>query len=412
MLALLGLAASACVFLSQLAPAASLAILPSQTPTDTPIPPAPSPSPTPTPAPATATPSPTPTPTLPKPDWQLLTIPAPSLANNLVGEKPEQTILVYLPPSYAASKQRYPLILYLTGFDNSVKDYPALNINAIDALMREGRINEMILVAASGKNLYGGSFYVNSPVTGNWEDFVVKDLIGYIDSHYRTINLRAARGIAGHSMGGFGALNLGMHHPDVFGAVYSISPGLLAAGGLGEIHMFSNEGSVRNYLNMEKLLVDLARPQAFQKLIKMLPTLDSDQLFTLAYGSAFAPDAVKNAPYIDYPYHKEDSSRLLNKAIWNKWENGLGGADEKVQKYRTNLLALYGLVIEYGTDDEYKWLPAGCEYYGKVLRQAGIPVQVRSFAGAHTDRLQERILQHMLPFFSQTLNGGAAASEN
>jgi S-formylglutathione hydrolase FrmB len=68
----------------------------------------------------------------------------------------------------------------------------------------------VIFVASDQSTSYGGSFYANSTLTGNWADFTAKDLVAYMDSHYRTIASRNSRGICGHSMGGHGALKLSM----------------------------------------------------------------------------------------------------------------------------------------------------------------------------------------------------------
>src|SRR5438067_12746368 len=87
----------------------------------------------------------------------------------------------------------------------------------------EGAIAPMIIVIPNGQDAYLGSFYVNSVTAGNWEDYIARDVVAYVDSHYRTVAGAEGRGIAGHSMGGFGALNLGLKHPDVFAAVYAES---------------------------------------------------------------------------------------------------------------------------------------------------------------------------------------------
>ena len=110
-----------------------------------------------------------------------------------------------------------------------------------------------------GDNQLGGSFYVNSPVTGNWEDFVVQEVVGYVDNHYRTIARVESRGISGHSMGGFGSLNIAMLHPDVFGAVYSLSPGLFDKNGLANSQFFNVEYSIQKFLDGQKAV--LAKPE-------------------------------------------------------------------------------------------------------------------------------------------------------
>src|SRR5690349_21127336 len=94
-------------------------------------------------------------------------IDAPSLTNNLVGEPAERTIYVYLPPSYGASEKQYPVVYYLPGYgDSSVIGFRLPE--DMDALIESGKVNEMIIVVAGGDSKMGGSFYVNSPVTGNW----------------------------------------------------------------------------------------------------------------------------------------------------------------------------------------------------------------------------------------------------
>lgn len=89
-----------------------------------------------------------------------------------------------------------------------------LNIRlAMDSLLREGATREMIIVMPNAHNAFGGSFFANSPVTGHREDFIVRDLVRWVDRRYRTVRSRSGRGITGHSMGGFGALRIALGIP-------------------------------------------------------------------------------------------------------------------------------------------------------------------------------------------------------
>ena len=72
-------------------------------------------------------------------------------------------------------------------------------------------------------------YEVITEVTGNWDDFISKEVVSFVDENYRTLNKRESRAIAGHSMGGFGALNLSMLHPEIFGMCYALSPGVFNA---------------------------------------------------------------------------------------------------------------------------------------------------------------------------------------
>ena len=81
----------------------------------------------------------------------------------------------------------------------------------------------MIVVMPNAYSKYGGSMYSSSVTTGDWEMYIAEDLVAYMDSHYRTIPERGSRGLAGHSMGGYGAVRIGMKRPDVFSSLYIMS---------------------------------------------------------------------------------------------------------------------------------------------------------------------------------------------
>jgi enterochelin esterase-like enzyme len=129
---------------------------------------------------------------------EIIPIPAPALQNNILGEETEQNIQIYLPPSYhSESNKRYPVIYYLHGYGGKV--HRELFCKIIDTLIVNKKVPELIFIEISGYNLTSGSFYVNSDVTGNWGDFVVKDVVNYIDKHYRTINHKSSRALTGFS---------------------------------------------------------------------------------------------------------------------------------------------------------------------------------------------------------------------
>jgi S-formylglutathione hydrolase FrmB len=320
-----------------------------------------------------------------------------ALAQNLIGEKTEHPINVYLPPTYDTSTKRYPAVYFLPGFEDTTMGISLPG--SIDALIQAGTIREMIIVVVPGNNKIGGSFYVNSPVTGNWEDFVVQEVVGYTDSHYRTIAQAGSRGISGHSMGGFGALNIAMLHPDVFGSVYSLSPGLFDENGLANSQMFLHEQVIRDFLDAQKTI--LAKPED-QQLTSMLSMRDN---FTVAYGLAFAPDPQKTPFYFDYPYSETNGNLVRDEMVWKRWNSGFGGIPEEIAQYKDNFLRLKGITVDYGTNDEFVWIPQGCIYFDKQLTAAGIPHEMAVHNGNHQSSLGKRVLEHMLPFFSKLLVG-------
>jgi len=129
------------------------------------------------------------------------TIYSANLENNF-GEDPNRSVSVYLPPGYYQSDQRYPVIYFLHGFmGNDQMLAPMASL--LDHAIEKNKIRPFIMVIPDQKTTYDGSFYSNSGIFGNWEDFTVFDLVAYMDQTFRTIPARESRGITGHSMGGY-----------------------------------------------------------------------------------------------------------------------------------------------------------------------------------------------------------------
>ncbi len=117
------------------------------------------------------------------------------------------------------------MVYFLHGYGIGADAYMNM-LWASDAADRDaaaGTSKEMIVVFPDSFTVYNGSMYSNSPTTGNWETFITEDLISYIDSHYRTLANRDSRGLAGHSMGGYGTLRIAMKYPELYAAIYPMS---------------------------------------------------------------------------------------------------------------------------------------------------------------------------------------------
>ncbi len=317
---------------------------------------------------------------------------APSLKNNIIGELLTQNIAVYLPPNYSTSGKKYPVLYFLPGYGDDYDTYGSMFKMLMDKLLASGKANEMIVICINGKNRFHGSFYVNSPVIGNWQDFIVKDVIPYVDGNFRTIKSAKGRGIAGHSMGGFGVLNLVMNCPGIFDSAYSMSPGIFAPGGL-------KDGPFDfSYLQDTGL-----RKLSKEEYVKRVEQMGWNQDVTFAYGSAFAYDVKAGIPFIQCPKGDIEKGWTHDK-IWARWENGFGNLVEKVNKSKKNLLKLKAFTIEYGNYEENTWIPAGCKYFTKLLKKAGIPHKLVSFDGGHQDMVIDRVEKAVIPFFSQNIN--------
>ena len=140
---------------------------------------------------------------------------------------------VVLPPGYASQPgRRYPVLYLLHGSPGMASDFLTVGDVATDeaTLVAEGRMQPLILVMPTGsRSFLGDEEWANGVSPGNgWETFVVRDLVRAIDARYRTIPDGAARGLAGLSEGGYGALNIGLHHPGEFDLLESWSGYMIA----------------------------------------------------------------------------------------------------------------------------------------------------------------------------------------
>ncbi|MEM2134803.1 MAG: alpha/beta hydrolase-fold protein [Candidatus Jordarchaeaceae archaeon] len=193
---------------------------------------------------------------------------AKSLEGNPINSPVDRELYVYLPPDYFESKdKRYPVVIFLHGYTgnnqkmtivSTIEDNKNLPVKLIppeilqqidldrilsyarlDELISKGELEPFILVQPDGslhlphkdgaKDFTGavqtkGSFFVNSPYTGNFEDYIVKDVIDYVDANYRTIPDRQHRALIGGSMGGYGTLSICLHHPEKFIVAAALSP--------------------------------------------------------------------------------------------------------------------------------------------------------------------------------------------
>src|SRR5687768_14493806 len=149
------------------------------------------------------------------------------LKGNPLGDAHVRDLFVYLPPHYEDDGERYPVVYCLTGFTGRGK--MLLNDNPftpnlaerMDKLIATGTVKPIIVVMPDCFTRYGGSQYINSTATGRYEDYLVDEIVPYIDEEFRTIAARDSRAVMGKSSGGYGSLVMGLRHADVFGLVCS-----------------------------------------------------------------------------------------------------------------------------------------------------------------------------------------------
>ena len=160
---------------------------------------------------------------------KILQVNSEGLKTNMFNDAATRNISVYLPPGYDDNSERYyPVIYLLSGEKETNSEWFRTRgdknlVEILDKKINSGTINPVIVVAVDGRNKLQGCWYTNSQVTGNWEDFVVNDVVAFVDQNFRSLPFASGRGIAGNSMGGYGALKLATKHPDIFSAVYAMN---------------------------------------------------------------------------------------------------------------------------------------------------------------------------------------------
>lgn len=302
-----------------------------------------------------------------------------SIANNMFGDSEYRKVSVYLPPGYNQNgNSNYPVIYMLSDFNGTNEDWSRLSgsfTELLDQAIKSGKAKPMIMVFPDGKNKVGGGWYTNSPVAGNWEDFVVTDLVKYIDQNYRTIPFAVSRGIAGKGMGGYGALKLATKHPDVFGAVYSLNA-------LVDFEtIISHE-----YLWKNSFMVASKE--------KKYPTSDAFANQLLGMAIAFSPDMFN--PLVG-KMPKTESGEVLADVL-QQWldHDPLYMIQENLRK----LNALKAISIDCSTSDAGIMLNSN---YSEKLKSKRIKHTFTYFNGNENDAVLKRLTDVLLPMFSANL---------
>ncbi len=305
-----------------------------------------------------------------------------SLEGNLEGDSPDRDVFVYLPPSYATDKnRRYPVVYFLHGYSVKAEAYWKMMTvpETADKEMTDGTVHEMILVNPDAYTIYSGSMYSSSPTTGDWETYITHDLVNYIDSHYRTIADRDSRGLAGHSMGGYGTLRLAMKYPEVYSSIYAMSSCCL----------MNNPGAPRpparaseqNQDKGEKAARSGTGPGGFAKVLS-------------AEAAAWSPNPKNPPTFFDLP----TENGTVRPEIAAKWiaNSPLAMLDQ----YITNLKEYHAFMMDVGLQDG---LAASNKEMDASLTQAGVPHKFETYEGNHTNHVKDRFEGSVLPFFSENL---------
>ena len=302
-----------------------------------------------------------------------------SLEGNLEGNDVERQVMVVLPPSYATSpNKRYPVVYYLHGFAIDGKNfYNYMRVpEAVAKNAAEG--SEFIVVVPSTLTKMGGSMYSNSVTTGNFREFIARDLVEHMDKNYRTIANRGGRGLVGHSMGGYGTWVVGMTYPEVFDSIWAQSACCVSP----------RTETVESATAMAAVPIEGVDQSGF------------GMRAGLASAVAWAPNP-KNPPfYVDFPIRaNEDGTQAVDSLVIAKWANNSPLA--MVASHIDALKSFDAIGSDVGDKDG---LVRDDTLIHEELARFGIEHEWAVYEGTHTDKIGQRFSEVVLPFFAQHLD--------
>jgi S-formylglutathione hydrolase FrmB len=306
--------------------------------------------------------------------WQ--TFHSRAVAGNLEGNTADRTVLVVTPPGYAEHpERRYPVVYFLHGYWATPQMYQDMMHfeQAVQGAAEAG--NEVILVMPDGHSALKGGFYSSGPTVGDYETMVARDLVNWVDANYRTIPNADSRGLAGHSMGGYGTIRVAMKHPDVFSSIYMMSACCLPP-------MAMTPESARAIEAMSQ--ADVAAAQF-------------GQLAALSTLATWSPDPTAEG------FLKVNTGLQADGTIDPLVNQRLAANSPVVMlpQYLTPLENLEGFAIDIGDAD---FLLEGNRQFMRELDRFGVTYQFELYEGDHGNRIADRIRSEVLPFFATHLD--------
>lgn len=315
----------------------------------------------------------------------------------------KREVSVYLPAGYSESKAPFVALWDLAAYTNAGpghlnwRNHGENLVSRLDRLIGSGAMEPAVVVIPDCYTSLGGNQYVNSPAVGRYADYLVDELIPFVESHYNVVAGREGRALFGKSSGGYGALYHAMNFPQHWGAVAS------HAGDIGFELLFQREFP----LACSILSAFKGDFQAFISAFwaKNRPTgRDFTVMMLLAMAASYDPDA-ENPARIQLPFDLRTCE--LNAERWRNWmafdplvmlEHG--GAE--------GLKQMCGLYLDVGMYDQYN-IQYGTRRFTDRLAQRGIEHRSEEFEGTHS-AIDWR-LDESLPFLVNALkNAGSEAT--
>jgi enterochelin esterase family protein len=301
-----------------------------------------------------------------------------ALRGNPAGDPARRVVPVLVPKGAGPhAARRFPVIYFLSGYGGSGRQ--ALNWQPwvpsvperLDRLRAAGKIGDVIAVFPDAFTIYGGSQYLNSAATGRYEDMIVRDLVPWIEARYPALPGARHRAVAGKSSGGYGALVLGMRHPDVFSAVACHS---------GD--MYFDYCYVADFPRCLKQLRKHGGLEKFMDAFFAAPKKTSDLFLAMdivAMAACYSPAPEK--PWrVDLPFDEETGE--IREDVWRRWLEH--DPVRLAPRHADDLKKLRLLFLDCGSQDQFH-LQYGLRILSRKLSALDVPHVVEEFEDDHTD---------------------------
>jgi hypothetical protein len=302
---------------------------------------------------------------------------SPALAGNPLGDPSERPVIVYTPPGYdAGGSTRYPVHYVLHGYTGSAaalvgaRAWETNVAQWIDRLILEKKMPPAMLAIVDGFSRLGGSQYVDSIHNGDYATYTVRDVVGHVDSNYRTIAREGGRSVLGKSSGGFGALHLTMEHPGVFAAFASHSGD--AYFGYAQPISFPSVHRV-----LERHAFDIGAFVVWFESQNKRKQEEYSTMEMLGYAAAYSPRSA-TAFDLDLPFRRDTGA--LDEAVFARWL--AFDPAERVAGRRKALERLRLRFLDCGRRDEYG-LDVGARVVAERIRDLGLDVDHQEFDDDH-----------------------------
>lgn len=323
-----------------------------------------------------------------------LIIDSKALAGNRLGDPTARVVDIYVPHGHDGAG--LPLLVDLVGFTaggpahTNWKSFTENLPERLDRLIGEGKMGPVVVAFPDCYSRLGGNQYVNSPILGNYEDFLIAEMLPEIENRF-SCGGTGRRGVFGKSSGGFGSLVHSMRHPDIWAAAASHS----GDAGFENLYIPEFPGTLRALAKADNSI------QTWLTGFEAKPKIDGKDtlvLMILAQAASFDPDPDPET-FLGLRLPVTLDTCELIEARWTNWLQW--DPARMVETHAEAFRKLKGFFLDCGTEDQYNIL-YGTRRIHRTLEARGIAHRYEEFPDNHSS--VDYRMDISLPFLAEALS--------